>query len=79
MASATQNLTNAPSVMLKMRGVGSHFGADSEFMQSVHRTVGAVSTIPNMSSSALMDTQKVNEVLNGKAVQRYGMLIDRLI
>jgi len=79
MASAMQNLTNAPSVMLKMKGVGSHFGADSEFMQSVHRTVSSVGTVPQMSSNVLMDTQRVSDVLNEKATQRYGMLIDRFI
>ena len=79
MASAMQNLTNAPSVMLKMKGVGSHFGADSEFMQSVHRTVSSVGTVPQMSSNVLMATQRVSDVLNEKATQRYGMLIDRFI
>ena len=47
MASATQNLTNAPTVMLKMKGVGSHFGSDSEFIKSVHRTVNTVATGSN--------------------------------
>ena len=75
MASATQNLTNAPTVMLKMKGVGSHFGSDSEFIKSVHRTVNTIAT----SSNALMDGQKVNEVLNQKATQRYGILINKIM
>ena len=76
MASATQNLTNAPSVMLKMKGVGSHFGSDSEFIQSIHRSLGRVATIPG--PQVLMDFQRVSDVLNEKATQRYGMLIDTL-
>ena len=79
MASATQNLTNAPTVMLKMKGVGSHFGSDSEFIKSVHRTVNTVATVPQLSSNALMDSQKINEVLNQKATQRYGILINKIM
>ena len=79
MASATQNLTNAPTVMLKMKGVGSHFGSDSEFIKSVHRTVNTVATVPQMSSNALMDSQKIYEVLNQKATQRYGILINKIM
>ena len=78
MPSAIQNLTRAPSVMLKMKGVGSHFGADSEFMKSVHRTISAVETVPKMSANVLMDTNAISDVLNQKANQRYGMLVDTL-
>ena len=77
MASATQNLTNAPSVMLKMKGVGSHFGFDSEFIQSIHRALERVATIPG--PQVLMDFQKVRDVLNEKSTQRYGMLIDSMM
>ena len=77
MASATQYLTDAPSVMLKMKGVGSHFGSDSEFIQSVHRSLSTVSTIP--SPQALLSSQRVSEILNEKATQRYVMLIDKFM
>jgi hypothetical protein len=73
MASATQYL----SVMLKMKGVGSHFGADSEFIQSVHRSLSTLDTFPG--PQAFLSSQRVSEILNEKATQRYGMLIDKFM
>ena len=73
MASATEIVTRAPSLPLKMVGVGSHFGSDSQYVQSVQKGLGKTS----QTASALINPQQVSQHLNNKSVQRIGLLIHK--
>ena len=73
MASATEILTQAPGLTLKMVGVGSHFGSDSQYIQSVQKGLRKTSS----TASALITPQQVSQHLNNKSVQRVGLLIHK--
>ena len=75
MASATEILTQAPSITLKIAGVGSHSGRDSQYIQSVQKSLARVSN----TAPSLINTQEVSQTLNNKSVQRFGLLIHKLL
>jgi|KNS7250_AmetaT_FD_contig_21_1312196_length_398_multi_3_in_0_out_0_1 hypothetical protein len=78
MASAIESLTQAPSITLKMVGVGSHFGGDSQYIQSAQKVLGRVSnTAPSLINT--INPQEVSQTLKNKSVQRFGLLIHKIL
>ena len=57
MSSAIANLAMDSSIMWNSVGVGSHFGPNSEFIQSIHRGLQQVATVPQTSTPVIQPTE----------------------
>ena len=79
MSSAIANLAMDSSFMWNSVGVGSHFGPNSEFIQSIDRGLQQVATVPQTSTPVIQPTENISNILLEKSVQRIGLLIDKML
>ena len=79
MSSQMAYLATDNSILWNSVGVGSHFGPNSEFIQSIHRSLEQVDTIPQTSTPVIQPTENIANILKEKSVQRFGLLIDKML